>query len=200
MLKKKITHLLIGSNNQGKIEEFKQLLPKTVKLFSAKAYKINSPAENRKTFRGNSLLKAKYFSKKTNKICLADDSGLEISILNKKPGIYSARWAGKKKNFNLAIKKIYNRLGAKDKNWKKKYIKASFVCALAIYWPDGKFITSVGKVDGRISKSKRGKFGFGYDPIFIPNGKKLTFGEISRSNKAKIDHRMEAYKNIKKFF
>ena len=106
----------------------------------------------------------------------------------------------KKKNFNLAIKKIYNRLGAKDKNWKKKYIKASFVCALAIYWPDGKFITSVGKVDGRISKSKRGKFGFGYDPIFIPNGKKLTFGEISRSNKAKIDHRMEAYKNIKKFF
>ena len=175
-------------------------MPKTVKLFSAKAYKINSPAENRKTFRGNSLLKAKYFSKKTNKICLADDSGLEISILNKKPGIYSARWAGKKKNFNLAIKKIYNRLGAKDKNWKKKYIKASFVCALAIYWPDGKFITSVGKVDGRISKSKRGKFGFGYDPIFIPNGKKLTFGEISRSNKAKIDHRMEAYKNIKKFF
>ena len=99
MLKKKITHLLIGSNNQGKIEEFKQLLPKTVKLFSAKAYKINSPAENRKTFRGNSLLKAKYFSKKTNKICLADDSGLEISILNKKPGIYSARWAGKKKKF-----------------------------------------------------------------------------------------------------
>tara|TARA_S200000501_G_scaffold378623_1_gene442317 strand:+ start:216 stop:818 length:603 start_codon:yes stop_codon:yes gene_type:complete len=200
MLKKKITSLLLGSNNQGKIDEFKELLPKSVTLCSAKSYKINSPVENRKTFRGNSLLKAKYFSKKTNKICLADDSGLEINILNKMPGIYSARWAGKNNNFNIAIKKIFKQLNNKDKNWKKKNIRARFICALTIYWPNGKFITSLGKIDGRISNKKKGKLGFGYDPIFIPEGKKLTFGEISRSEKARIDHRMKAYIKIKKFF
>ena len=200
MLKKKINNLLIGSNNQGKIDEFKELLPKSVTLCSAKSYKINSPVENRKTFRGNSLLKAKYFSKKTNKICLADDSGLEINILNKMPGIYSARWAGKNNNFNIAIKKIFKQLNNKDKNWKKKNIRARFICALTIYWPNGKFITSLGKIDGRISNKKKGKLGFGYDPIFIPEGKKLTFGEISRSEKARIDHRMKAYIKIKKFF
>ena len=200
MLKKKITSLLLGSNNQGKIDEFKELLPKSVTLCSAKSYKINSPVENRKTFRGNSLLKAKYFSKKTNKICLADDSGLEINILNKMPGIYSARWAGKNNNFNIEIKKIFKQLNNKDKNWKKKNIRARFICALTIYWPNGKFITSLGKIDGRISNKKKGKLGFGYDPIFIPEGKKLTFGEISRSEKARIDHRMKAYIKIKKFF
>ncbi len=200
MLKKKITNLLIGSNNQGKIDEFRELLPKSVKLYSAKSYKIRSPSENRKTFKGNSLLKAKYFSKKTNKICLADDSGLQIDLLDKKPGIFSARWAGNKNNFNLAIRKIFNHLNRKDKKWKKKIIKARFICALTIYWPHGKFITSVGKIEGRISNSKKGKFGFGYDPIFIPNESELTFGQISRLEKAKIDHRMQAYKNIKKFF
>ena len=123
MLKKKITDILIGSNNQGKIDEFRDLLPKSVKISSVKKYKIKSPVENRKTFRGNSLLKARYFSKKTNKICLADDSGLEISILNKMPGIYSARWAGKKNNFNTAIRKVFNKLNYKDKNWKKKILR-----------------------------------------------------------------------------
>ena len=200
MLKKKIENLLIGSNNQGKIDEFKELLPKSVKIQSAKAYNLSSPIENRKTFRGNSLLKARFFSKQTKKICLADDSGLEIDLLNRKPGIYSARWAGKKNNFNIAIKKVFSQLNKKDKNWKNKKIKARFICALTIYWPNGKFLTSVGKIDGRISKSKKGKLGFGYDPIFIPKGKELTFGEISRSAKARIDHRMKAYKNIKKFF
>ena len=200
MLKKKITDILIGSNNQGKIDEFRDLLPKSVKISSVKKYKIKSPDENRKTFRGNSLLKARYFSKKTNKICLADDSGLEISILNKMPGIYSARWAGKKNNFNTAIRKVFNKLNYKDKNWKKKNIKARFICALTIYWPNGKFISSVGKIDGRVSNSKKGKFGFGYDPIFIPKGSTLTFGEISRLKKSKIDHRIQAYKNIRKFF
>ena len=121
-------------------------------------------------------------------------------MLNRKPGIYSARWGGKKNNFNIAIKKVFSQLNKKDKFWKNKKIKARFVCALTIYWPNGKFFTSVGKIDGTISKSKKGKLGFGYDPIFIPKGKELTFGEISRSAKAKIDHRMKAYKNIKKFF
>ena len=116
------------------------------------------------------------------------------------PGIYSARWAGKKNNFNTAIRKVFNKLNYKDKNWKKKNIKARFICALTIYWPNGKFISSVGKIDGRVSNSKKGKFGFGYDPIFIPKGSTLTFGEISRLKKSKIDHRIQAYKNIRKFF
>ena len=118
MLKKKINNLLIGSNNQGKIDEFKELLPKSVKIHSAKAYNLSSPIENRKTFRGNSLLKARFFSKQTKKICLADDSGLEIDLLNKKPGIYSARWAGKKNNFNIAIKKVFSQLNKRyRKTW-----------------------------------------------------------------------------------
>tara|TARA_S200000501_G_scaffold356801_2_gene379842 strand:- start:1276 stop:1878 length:603 start_codon:yes stop_codon:yes gene_type:complete len=200
MQNKKITNLLIGSNNQGKIDEFMQLLPKSVKIQSVKKYKINSPTENRKTFKGNSLLKARYFSKKTKLICLADDSGLQISLLNKEPGIYSARWAGKNNDFNSAIKKVFKKLNLKDKHWKKKNIKARFVCALTIYWPNGKFVTSLGKIEGRISALKKGKFGFGYDPIFIPKGESMTFGEISRFEKAKIDHRMQAYKKIKKFF
>ena len=200
MSKKKITDLLIGSNNQGKIDEFKVLLPKSVKLYSAKAYKISSPIENRKTFRGNSFLKAKYFSRKTNKICLADDSGLEIPILNNNPGIFSARWAGQRNNFNIAIKKVFNQLNKKDKNWKRKKIKARFVCALTIYWPNNKFISSIGKVQGSISRFKKGKNGFGYDPIFLPLNKKITFGQMKPKEKYKIDHRMKAFKKIRKFF
>ena len=115
-------------------------MPKSVKLLSVKAYNIKSPIENRKTFRGNSLLKARFFSKQTKKICLADDSGLEIDILGKKPGIYSARWAGKNNNFNIAIKKVFNQLNKRDKNWKNKKIKTRFICALTIYWPNGKFL------------------------------------------------------------
>ncbi len=191
--------LFIGSNNPGKIKEIKRLLPKNIKVFSPKGLKIKSPKENGKTFRKNSIIKAKYFSKKTGKICIADDSGLEIKKLNKLPGIYSARWGGKKRNFNLAIKKVYTELTKIDKNWKIKKIKARFICALSIHWPNGKSITRVGKVEGIISISKRGFKGFGYDPIFIPFGKKLTFGQMTPKQKYKIDHRMSAYKKIKKF-
>ena len=106
MQSKKIKEILIGSNNNGKIKEIKDLLPKKLKIYTPKEYKIKSPKETGNTFKKNSYLKAKYFSKKTGKICLADDSGLEIYILDKLPGIYSARWAGKKKNFNMAINKV----------------------------------------------------------------------------------------------
>ena len=166
---KKIKEILIGSNNEGKIKEIKDLLPKKLKIYTPKEFKIKSPKETGTTFRKNSYLKAKYFSKKTGKICLADDSGLEIYVLNKLPGIYSARWAGKKNNFDLAIDKVYKKLKKKP-IWKNKKIKARFVCALTIYWPNGKFIYSIGKIDGQISKYKLGKKGFGYDPIFIPEG------------------------------
>ena len=197
MQSKKIKEILIGSNNNGKIKEIKDLLPKKIKIYTPKEYKIKSPKETGNTFKKNSYLKAKYFSKKTGKICLADDSGLEIYILDKLPGIYSARWAGKKKNFNMAINKVYKKL--EKKKLKNKKVKARFVCALTIYWPNGKFISSIGKINGNISKNKIGKKGFGYDPIFIPEGKKLTFGQMKPSLKYKIDHRFKAFKKLKNF-
>ena len=132
MLKKKITKLLIGTNNKGKFKEIMNLLPKNIKVFSTSQFKLKSPREYGKSFEENSLIKSKFFSKKAKMPCLADDSGLEIDLLNKKPGIYSARWAGSKLDFNRAIHKVYNELKKKDKNWQKKKIKARFICALSI--------------------------------------------------------------------
>ena len=200
MLQKKIKEIFIGSNNQGKIKEIADLLPKNIKIFSNLDFNISSPKETGKTFQQNSLLKARYFSKKTKKICLSDDSGIEVDILNKAPGIYSADWAGRKKNFNLAIKKLYKKLLSKDKNWKNKKIKARFICVLTIYSPNQKFISKMGKVEGHISKTKKGNNGFGYDPIFIPIGKRMTFGQMKPSKKYRIDHRYKAFNKIKKFF
>jgi len=201
MLNKKIKKLLIGTNNKGKLKEIRALLPKNVKTLSTSYFKLNSPKEYGKTFSENSLIKSKYFSKKTNLICLADDSGLEIDLLGKKPGIYSARWAGKKSNFNKAIKKVYSELNKKDSNWKeKKRIKARFVCALSISYLNQKIVCVIGKIEGHISHKPKGKKGFGYDPIFIPLKKSKTFGEMDFEKKSKIDHRYKAFKKIKKFF
>ena len=200
MKNKKIIKILIGTNNHGKLKEIKDLLPKSTEIYSTKNFKIKSPVENGSSFSQNSLIKAKFFSKKTNLICLADDAGLEIDILNGKPGIFSARWGGAKNNFDKAISKDFRELYKKDKNWKLKKIKARFVCALTIYWPVGKLINSIGKIEGFVSQEKKGKNGFGYDPIFIPLKNKLTFGQMSPSRKYKIDHRFKAFKNIKRFF
>ena len=200
MRNKKISKILIGTNNQGKLREITNLLPKKIKIFSTKDFNLKSPAETGKTFKSNALIKAKYFSKKTNLVCLSDDSGLEIDVLKKKPGIYSARWGGKSSDFNKAMRRVYKELDKKDKEWKTKKISARFICALVIYWPNKKKIYSVGKISGKISKIKKGKNGFGYDPIFIPNGHKRTFAEMSKSYKYKIDHRAKAFKKIKKLF
>ena len=196
---KKIFHLLIGTNNKGKLKEIKALLPKRIKIYSTSKFKIKSPRENGKTFEANSIIKSKYFSKKTNLPCLADDSGLEIDILNKAPGIYSSRWGGRNSNFKKAIKKDYRELNKKDKNWKKKKITARFICSLSICYLNNQIACVRGKIEGTISKEPKGNNGFGYDPIFIPNGKKLTFGEMSSKTKYKIDHRFNAFKKIKKF-
>ena len=196
---KKISKLLVGTNNNGKYKEIRDLLPKRIKTYSTSEFKLKSPKEDGLTFEENSIIKSKYFSKKTNLICLADDSGLEIDILNKEPGIYSARWGGKKGDFDKAIKKVYRELFKKDKNWKQKKIKARFICALSICYLNEKIISVIGKVEGYISNDPRGKNGFGYDPIFIPKDKKKTFGEISSAQKYKIDHRSNAFKKIKKF-
>ncbi len=200
MLKKKITKLLIGSNNKGKVREIAALLPKNIKIQPISRYKIKSPVENGSTFEENSLIKSKYFSKKTKLICLADDSGLEIDCLDKRPGIYSARWGGQKSDFNKAIKKVYRELDKKKKNWKFRKIKARFVCALSISFLDKKICCVKGKVEGYISSKPQGKNGFGYDPIFIPLKKRKTFGEMRPSQKYKIDHRYQAFKKIRKFF
>ena len=196
---KKISELLIGTNNKGKLREIRDLLPKYIKIYSTANFKLKSPLENGSTFKENSLIKSQYFSKKTNLVCLADDSGLEIDILNNDPGIYSARWAGKSGNFNKAIKRVYNALYKKDKNWKQKKIKARFVCALSICFLNKKIALVVGKVEGFISNEPKGINGFGYDPIFIPISKNKTFGEMVPSQKYKIDHRYQAFKKIKKF-
>ena len=199
MYSKKIKHIVLGTNNQGKVREIKKLLPKGVKIITPKRLNIRSPNETGRSFLQNSLIKAKYFSIKTNKVCLSDDSGLEIASLGKLPGIYSARWAGPKSDFSLAIKKVYKELNKKNVDWKKQ-IKCRFICALTIYWPNKKYYQSQGIVEGIISKKAKGSRGFGYDPIFIPKGYKITFGQMSFYNKSKIDHRYKAFKKIKKFF
>ena len=200
MSKQKIYKLLIGTNNKGKLREIKSLLPKNIKIYSTSKFNLKSPIENGKTFEENSLIKSRYFSKKTGLICLADDSGLEIDFLNKNPGIYSARWGGRNGDFDKAIKKVYRELNKKNKNWKNKKIKARFICALSISYLNKKIICVSGKVEGRVSHNPKGKNGFGYDPIFIPNNKNKTFGEMKPSYKYKIDHRYKAFKKIRKFF
>ena len=199
MPKKKINSLLIGTNNKGKLREIRSLLPKNIKIYSTLQYNLKSPAENGKTFRENSLIKSKYFSKKTKLVCLADDSGLEIDLLDKKPGIFSARWGGKSGDFNKAIKRVYRELNKKDKNWKNKKIKARFICALSISYLNKRIACVLGNVEGYISNEPKGKNGFGYDPIFIPLRERKTFGEMKPSEKYKMDHRYQAFKKIRKF-
>ena len=200
MLKKKITKILVGTNNAGKLKEIRDLLPKNLKIYSTSDFKIKSPVENGKTFEENSLIKAKYFSKKSKMICLSDDSGLEVDVLKGAPGIYSARWGGKKGNFVKAMHRVFKELDKKIANWKTKKIKARFICALTIYGPGQRTISSIGKIEGYISPFMKGENGFGYDPIFIPKGKKITFGEMKPLQKFKVDHRFKAFKKIKKFF
>jgi len=199
MKSKNISQLLIGTNNKGKLREIKALLPKNIKTYSTSDFNLKSPKENGNTFKKNSLIKAKFFSKKSNQICMSDDSGLEIRLLNNQPGIYSARWGGKKNNFDLAIRKIFKKLDKKTPDWRNRKVKAKFICALTLYWPSGKYKTTIGKIEGKISNIKVGKKGFGYDPIFIPLGSKKTFGQISPKKKYKIDHRYKAFQKIKKF-
>ena len=195
----KIKEILIGTNNKGKYREICNLLPNELKKYSPKEFNIPSPKETGKSFEENSFIKASYFSKKTNLICLSDDSGLEIDLLKSEPGIYSSRWSGEKNDFDLAIKKIFEKMGNIKKDWKNDNI-ARFICCMTLLWPDGKNYSSKGVVKGKISTEKKGKNGFGYDPIFIPDGYNQTFGEMESKLKMSIDHRFKSYLKIKKFF
>ena len=195
----KIKEILVGTNNIGKYKEICSLLPKRVIKYSPKKLNIKSPKETGKTFEENSFIKASYFSKKSNLICISDDSGLEVDILDGSPGIFSARWGGKKNNFDLAIEKVLKKMKMSKRNWEKEN-KARFVCSITIFFPNGKNFTSKGIINGRISKVKKGKKGFGYDPIFVPQGYNKTFGEMKLKDKILIDHRQKAFLKLRKFF
>ncbi len=195
----KIEEIIIGTNNQGKYKEICDLIPSKIKKYSPKELDILSPEETGKSFKENSFIKASYFSKQANQICLSDDSGLEIDLLEGKPGIYSSRWAGIKNNFDLAIRKVFKEMGQVKKNWQNES-NARFICCMTLYWPNGKNFFTEGSIKGKISNTKKGKNGFGYDPIFIPDGYEQTFGEMDPKLKMSIDHRFNAFLKLKKFF
>ena len=184
--------ILIGTHNKGKFKEISFLMSKKIIKISPIDMKIKSPKETGKTFSDNSILKVKYFSKFTNLPIISDDYGLCIFALGQKPGVYSARFAEKQGGFFKAMKKILKRM----KNSKNR--SATFVCSLSFKYPEGKIITVVGKIKGLISYKILGKNGFGYDPIFIPSSKKLTFGQMKKLKKMKMDHRYIAFKKMKK--
>ena len=124
---------------------------------------------------------------------------MEIDILNGEPGIYSSRWAGEKNDFDLGIKKIFEKINKVEKSWLKNK-KSRFVCCMTLFWPNGKHLSSKGVIEGKISNKKKGNKGFGYDPIFIPDGYEQTFGEMESNLKMSIDHRYKAFSKIEKFF
>ena len=188
----KINKILIGTHNKGKFKEISDLLPSNVVKISPVSLGIKSPEETGKTFSENSLLKAKFFYEKSNIVTLSDDSGLEIECLNNEPGIYSSRWADEFGGFDNAMTEILKRVKKINKG-----TKASFISSLTIYLDNKKIITEIGKIDGKISE-KKGLNGFGYDPIFIPNGHTKTFAEMEYKDKLLIDHRYIAYKKLEK--
>ncbi len=183
--------ILIGTHNKGKFREIAYLISKKYKKISPISLKIKSPVETGKSFDANSRLKAIFFSKNVNFPVISDDSGLCVKSLNNKPGIYSARLAKKCGGFSNAMKYILRKI----KN--KKNRSAYFVCSLT-YKEEKKIITVKGKVSGQISKKISGKNGFGYDSIFIPNNHKLTYGQMSKLKKIKMDHRYIAFKKLKR--
>ena len=193
----KISEILIGSNNKGKFKEISDLLPKKIKKISPDQFNIKSPEESGKTFIENSELKADYFSKKSKMLTISDDSGLEVDCLNGMPGIFSARWADEYGSFDNAMNEILKRINDFNKNKKTKNTRAKFICALTIKWPEGKKISEIGAIEGNIT-SKKGKNGFGYDPIFIPLGYKKTFGEMDYIQKISMDHRFVAFTKLEK--
>jgi len=193
------TKIVVASHNQGKVKEIKNLLkPFKFEIYAASDFDIKEPKETGKTFIDNSIIKARTVAKKTNFIALSDDSGLCVNLLKGKPGIHSARWAGKYKDFDLAIKKIEKQLSKIPSNSKERY-RAHFCCALTLCYPTGKIISFQGKIFGYLQFPPKGLNGFGYDPIFIPDGYKKTFGEMNFPFKEKISHRQVAFNKLKKY-
>lgn len=189
--------LLIASGNKGKVKEIRELLAGyPVSIVSTADFDVVEPEETGKTFIDNAILKAEYYGKATGLPALADDSGLAVDMLGGAPGIYSARWAGENKDFSVAFKRLQDE--TKAKQLPAGTIKAHFVCALALWWPDGHCETVEGKVFGTLTFPPRGEQGFGYDPIFIADGQTLTFGEMPAGQKHAISHRADAFRKLVK--
>jgi XTP/dITP diphosphohydrolase len=180
--------LVVASHNPGKVREIAELIaPHGIEAVSASALGLDEPEETEPTFAGNALIKAHAAAKASHLPALADDSGLCVDALGGDPGVLSARWAGPKKDFADAMMLVHERMGeTPDK-------RAHFVCALAIAWPDGDAQVFEGKVEGRIVWPPRGTKGFGYDPIFVPEGHTQTFGEIEPARKHAMSHRARAF-------
>jgi XTP/dITP diphosphohydrolase len=183
--------LVIASHNPGKIREIGELLqPFAVRVVSAGALGLPEPAETGTTFEANAELKALASARGSGKPALADDSGLCVAALGGDPGIYSARWAGPKKDFALAMRKVEDGLAGKTDR------RAFFVAALSLAWPDGHVETFRGEVHGTLVWPPRGTRGFGYDPMFLPHGGTQTFGEMDPAAKHAISHRAVAFKKL----
>lgn len=182
--------LVVASHNPGKVREIAALLkPYGVKALSAAKLGLAEPKEDGETFKENAIIKARAAAIESGLPSLADDSGLVVPALGGNPGIYSARWAGPKKDFSIAMKRVIDELGDQDP-------AAHFVCVLALAWPDGHTEVFEGRVHGTLNWPMRGKRGFGYDPIFIPEGHDKTFGEMEPKAKHAISHRAAAFKKF----
>ena len=184
--------IVIASNNDGKILELNEILKVfDIQILSNKNFNIPEPVENGSSFKENAYIKALNTASKTKLVSLSDDSGISFKALDGRPGIYSARYAGKKKDFDLAMKKINEELKFKDDKTCK------FICALCLCWPDGFNINVQGEIYGKFSWPPTGNHGFGYDPIFYYPELKKTFGELDPSIKHEISHRNIAFQKLK---
>ena len=185
--------IVIASHNKGKVKEIENLLkPLKIEVLSANDFNLKEPIEDGLSFEENALIKSSYVCTNTGIPSLSDDSGICFSDLNNEPGVYSARWAGKDKNFNLAMYKINESI----KNVKNPSYNCFFVCALSLSWPNGINITVSGKINGKFSWPPKGNLGFGYDPIFKPFGYNKTFAEMEPDFKHNISHRSLAFKKL----
>jgi len=185
--------LVAATHNPGKAVEIEALLDGNYEIVTAGSLKLPEPDETESTFVGNAMLKARHAAALSGEVCLADDSGMSVTALDGAPGIFSARWAGPSKDFAVAMQKVEERLeetGSKDRS-------AWFTSALAVAWPDGTCVVVEGRVDGTLVYPPRGDRGFGYDPMFMPDGHELTFGEMDPAEKDAISHRALAFDRLK---
>jgi XTP/dITP diphosphohydrolase len=182
--------LVIASHNQGKVEEISALLmPFGIAALSAASLGIPEPEETGDSFEANAALKAGAAAEANGLPALADDSGLVVPALGGAPGIYSARWAGPTKDFRIAMERVHRELGEQD-------CSAVFVAVLALAWPDGNLDLFRGEVAGALVWPPRGERGFGYDPMFVPEGGRATFGEVEPAQKHRISHRARAFAKL----
>ena len=184
--------VLIATHNKGKLEEFRQILrPHAVEVVSAGELGLGEPAETENTFEGNARIKALAAMQGSGLITISDDSGLCVDALNGDPGVYTADWAGPSRDWMMAMRTVEEKLQAAGAVTEIQR-SAQFMCTLCIMWPDGETQFIVGRVPGHLSWPPRGALGHGYDPVFIPHGESLTFGEMSHDKKNSLSHRAKA--------